>query len=79
MTKTMLVKASISLGLAYSFRGLVHSHHVLLQADMVLEGLRVLHLEGSQETTSLCTGQSLSIEGNLTDHLQQGYTYSNTS
>jgi hypothetical protein len=35
------------LGLAYSFRGLVYYHHVEkhgnLQADMMLEKLRVLH------------------------------------
>jgi hypothetical protein len=34
-------KESISLGLAYSFRGLVHYHHVRdhdgMQADMMLE------------------------------------------
>ena len=40
------VKSSIYLGLAYSFRGSVHYHHGgkhgSMQADMVLEELRVL-------------------------------------
>ena len=43
------VKSSIYLGLAYSFRGSVHYHHGgrhgSVQADMVLEELRVLHLD----------------------------------
>jgi hypothetical protein len=44
-----LIKDNIELGLAYSFRGLVHYHHCRkhggMQADMVLEEeLRVLHL-----------------------------------
>jgi hypothetical protein len=41
MTKATLMKENISLGLAYSFRGLVHYHHSgkhgNVQADMVLE------------------------------------------
>ena len=50
MTKATLTKANIELGLAYSFRGLVHYHHGRkhgsMQADMVLEKeLRVLHLD----------------------------------
>lgn len=45
MTKTALRKESISLGLAYRFRGLVHCHHGRehggVQANAVLEkGLR---------------------------------------
>ena len=45
-----LVKESISLELAYSFRGLVHYHHGRkhgsIQAGMVLEKeLEVLHLD----------------------------------
>jgi hypothetical protein len=55
MTEATLVKNNISLGLAYSFRGLVHYRHLgkqgSLQADMVVEELRVLHLDlhtGSQ-------------------------------
>jgi hypothetical protein len=43
MTTATLIKENISLGLAYSFRGLVHYHHERkhgrIQADMV----RVLH------------------------------------
>ena len=50
MTTATLIKENISLGLAYSFRGLVHYHHGRkhgsVQADMVLEKeLRVLHLD----------------------------------
>jgi hypothetical protein len=41
MTKTPLIKESISLGLAYSFRGLVRYHHGRkhggVQADIVPE------------------------------------------
>ena len=49
MTKATLIKENIELGLAYSFRGLVHYHHGgkhgCMQADMVLEKeLRILHL-----------------------------------
>jgi hypothetical protein len=43
-----LIKENTSLGLAYSFSGLVHYHHSqhgTVQADMVLEKLRVLHLD----------------------------------
>jgi hypothetical protein len=40
-----LIKESISLGLAYSFRDLVHYCHGSMQVDIVLERkLRVLHL-----------------------------------
>ena len=49
MIKATLIKANICLGLAYSFRGSVHYHHGRkhgnVQADMVLEELRVLHLD----------------------------------
>jgi hypothetical protein len=49
MTTVTLIKANISLRLAFSFRGLVHYHggkHGSMQADMVLEKeLRVLHLD----------------------------------
>jgi hypothetical protein len=50
MTKITLIKANISLGLDYSFRGSVHYHHGMkhgsLQANIVLEEkLRVLHLD----------------------------------
>jgi len=50
MTKVTLIKENISLGLAYSFRYLVHylgGKHgsVQAEADRVLEELRVLHLD----------------------------------
>jgi hypothetical protein len=50
MTQATLIKANISLELAFSFRGLVHYHHGRvhgsIQADMVLEQkLRALHLD----------------------------------
>ena len=44
MIKAALIK-DVWLGLAYSFRGSVHYHHGRKQADMVLEKLRVLHLD----------------------------------
>jgi hypothetical protein len=49
MTKAALIKDNFELELAYSFRGSVHYHHGRkhggTQADMVLEELRVLHLD----------------------------------
>jgi hypothetical protein len=50
MNVATLIKENIYLGLAYSFRDLVHYHrgkkHSRMQADMVLEKLlRVLHLD----------------------------------
>ena len=68
MTNATRIKANIELELAYSVRGLVHYHHGgklgSRQADMVLEALRVLHLDlkaarrslsfpGSQEGTGI--------------------------
>ena len=56
------------LGLAYSFRGLVHYHHGRkhgsIQADMVLEEPRILHLDpkAPRRRLSFHTGQSLNIE-----------------
>jgi len=72
MTKATLIKANISLGLAYGFRGSVHYHHGekhgSVQADMVLEKeLRVLHLDpkAARRKFFICTGQSLSARGDL--------------
>ena len=49
MTKAIVIKEIISLGLAYGFRGSVHCHHGgkhgSMQADMVLEEPRALHLD----------------------------------
>jgi hypothetical protein len=50
MTQATLIKANISLELAYSFRGLVHYHcgrkQETIQAYIVLKKkLRVLHLD----------------------------------
>ena len=60
MTKATLIKENIYLGLAYSFRGLVHYHHGekngSIQVDMVLEKkLTALHLD-LQETVSHTLG-----------------------
>jgi hypothetical protein len=47
MTTATLIKENISLGLAYRFRGSVRHHggkHGSVQADVVLEELRVLRL-----------------------------------
>jgi hypothetical protein len=49
MTKATPIKANIELGLAYRLRGSVYYHHAgkqgSMQADMVLEEPRVLHLD----------------------------------
>ena len=49
MSKAAPIMANIYLGLAYSFRDLDHYHHARkhsnLQSDMVLQELRVLHLD----------------------------------
>jgi len=49
MTKAILIKKNIELGLTYRFSGFVHYHHGRkhgsIQADMVLEDLKVLHLD----------------------------------
>jgi len=48
-TKATLIKENIELGLAYIFRGPVHDHpggnHGSVKAGMVMEELRVLHLD----------------------------------
>ena len=76
MTKATLIKENIQLGLAYGFRGLVHYHrgrkHGSIQADMVLEVRRVLHLDpkaaegdclpqAARRRLEFYTGQSLNI------------------
>ena len=65
MTTATLIKEDIPLGLAYSFRGLVHylygRKHGSLQADIVLEKeLRVLHLD-LQAAEHCYTRHSLSM------------------
>jgi hypothetical protein len=68
MTKATFIKENIELGLAYSFRGSDHYHHGRKhdfgQADLVLEEVRVLHLDQKaawRRLDSFHTGQSLSI------------------
>ena len=68
MSKAALIKENISLELAYSFRDLIHYHHSekhgSMQADMVLEELRVLllDLQTSDKRRLVChTGHSLII------------------
>jgi hypothetical protein len=73
MTKASLIKENIDLGLAYCFRGLVHSHHDgkhgSVQADIVLEEPRFFILIQRQQKETVChTGWSLSI-GDLKVHL----------
>jgi hypothetical protein len=56
MTRAILKKPNIKLGLAYSFRGLVHYHHGRkhgsMQADIMLKKeLRVLHLDLTKART----------------------------
>jgi hypothetical protein len=87
MTTASFIKANIELGLAYRFRGLVHYHHGgkhgSMQADIVLEELRALHLdpqaaEGDSvpHWAYLEHGRPQSLPP-LTHFFQQGYTYSN--
>ena len=63
MTKATLTKENIYLGLADSFRGSVHYHHGGkrggIQAGMVQEELRVLHLDlqASKRRPSSCSQQ----------------------
>ena len=49
MSKATLIKENILLGLAYSFRGLVHYHHGgehgSVQAEIELEDLRALNFD----------------------------------
>jgi hypothetical protein len=63
MTKATLTKESISLELAYSFRGLVHYRHGRkhgsMQARMVLEELRVLHHDPKAAGSRLCASRSV--------------------
>jgi hypothetical protein len=58
MTKATLTKANTSLGLAYGSRGSAHYHHGRkydsMQVDMVLEELRVLHLDPKAAKRGLC-------------------------
>ena len=62
MTTTTLIKKNVYLGLAYSFKGLVHYHsqkHGSVLAYMMLEEMRDLHLD--LQATVCHTGHSLSI------------------
>jgi hypothetical protein len=63
MTKATLIKETIQLGLVYSFRGSAHYHHSgkqgSVQADIVLEEPRILHLDPKATRKRLChTGQT---------------------
>ena len=77
MTRVTLIKANISLGLAYSFRGSVHYYyggkHGIMQVDLMLEEPRVLQINGKaarrrlsfascQKQAFFCTGSSLSTK-----------------
>ena len=66
------INKNISLGLAYSFRGLVHYRHGSMQADMVLEKeLRVPHVDLQAANETVChTSHSLS-RGDLKAHPPQ--------
>jgi hypothetical protein len=67
VTEAFLIRANISLGLAYSFRGSLHYHHGrkhgIVQADAVLEEPRVLHLDPARRRLLFYTGRSLSTRG----------------
>jgi hypothetical protein len=58
MTKANLIKENNSLGLAYCFRNSGRYHHGgrydKVQADIVLEELRVLHLDLQAAEGDLC-------------------------
>jgi hypothetical protein len=71
------------LGIAYSFRGSVHYHHGRkhgsVQAGMVLEMLRVLHLVPKANRRRLLPDnleEGLKAHSTVTYFLQQGHTYS---
>ena len=93
MTKATLIRANISLELVYSFRGSPHYHHGdkhgSMQADMMLEKPKILHLDpksaegdsstGIQEKALIPHWWSLSIETlnptpTVTQFLEQGHT-----
>jgi hypothetical protein len=65
MTKAIFIKGNVELGLAYSFRGLVHYHHSMkhgiIQAATVLEEPRVLHLDLQAIEGDCVTRHTLSI------------------
>jgi hypothetical protein len=67
MIKATFIKANISLELTFSFRGSVHYYHGekhgITKADMVLEELRVLHLDLK------ATRKSLSYACSQEEHL----------
>ena len=74
MTKATLIKENISLGLAYSFRGSSHYHgrkHGSVQADRMLEELRVLHLDWQPARGRLCStlGRAQASEISVTEYL----------
>jgi hypothetical protein len=76
MTMATLIKESILLGLAYSFRGLVHYHHGRkhgsVPAGIVMKkSLGVLHME------SLAEDREKHWPTPMTYFHQQRYTYSN--
>jgi len=77
-TKATLIKANMKLGLAPRFRGLVHYHHSRkhgsVQADMVLEELRVLHLIPKANRRRLASRQ---LGGGSQSPLLQWHTSSN--
>ena len=72
------------MGLSYGLRGLVHYHHGgkhgSVQADMVLEEQRVLHLDLQATEGDYVTGSGLSIHetskpaSTVLHSLQQGHT-----
>jgi hypothetical protein len=45
VTRATFIKDNISLGPVHTFRGLLHYHHHARKQGMVLEELRVLHLD----------------------------------
>ena len=73
MTRATLIKKNnVYLGLAYSFRDLVHYHqgwkHGSMQADMVLEEPRVVDIDSRVVRIDCDIGHSLSI-GDLSAYL----------
>lgn len=80
-----LILENISLRLAYNFKDLIHYHHVrkhdAMQADMVLEDLRVLYLYPQTEVVNVILGLARAFEtSKSTPHNMlstKGYTYTN--
>jgi hypothetical protein len=68
MTTGTLIKESIYLGLAYSFKGIVHYHHNSTQAYIVVENSqRILYLDVQAAGKKVESRSSLSLKSTPSD------------